>query len=142
MERKIDRFDKYVEFKRLNDNIVTHEAGFAVGTLGKSRKEGKDLSNKSVEKILKRYPDLNKRWLLNGEGEMLRYSINILEEPPVRYGICRECAEKENEIRKLKDRISFLNENIREYKTEVSKKDQQIGKLESILEQNGINNNT
>ena len=138
MERKIDRFGKYMEFKRLNDNIVTHEAGFSIGTLGKSRKEGKDLSNKSIEKILKRYPDLDKKWLLNDEGEMLRYGINMLEEPRVRYGICRECAEKESEVRKLRDRITFLNENIQEYKMEASYKDQQIGKLKSILEQNGI----
>lgn len=140
MERKIDRFDKYMKFKELNDNIVTHEAGFSIGMVGKSRKEGKDLTNKSVEKILKRYLDLNRKWLVNGEGEMLN-NIDILEDPPARYGMCRECAAKEKEIRKLKDQINFLKEEIKEYKREVSEKDQQIGRMKSILEQNGISDN-
>jgi len=140
MERKIDRFDKYMEFRRLNDNIVTHEVGFSIGMLGKSRKPEKDLTNKSVEKILKRYPELNRKWIMYGEDEML-FNPDHIEDPPVRYGICRDCVEKENEIKKLKDRISFLNESIHEYKREVSDKDQQIGKLKSILEQNGISDN-
>ncbi|MDR2569580.1 MAG: hypothetical protein LBD23_04685 [Oscillospiraceae bacterium] len=139
MERKIDRFDKYMEFRRLNDNMVTREVGFSIGMLGKSRKEGKDLTNKSVEKILKRYLDLNRKWLISGENEMLN-NTSYVEDPPVKYGICRECAEKENETKKLKDRISFLNESIREYKGEASDKDQQIGRLKSILEQYGISN--
>ena len=39
MERKIDRFDKYMKAKELNDNKVTVQLGLAVGTLGKSRKQ-------------------------------------------------------------------------------------------------------
>ena len=138
MERKIDRFDKYVNYRELNDNKVTREAKLSIGTLGKSRKEGKELSDKNVEKILKCYLDLNRKWLLYGEGDMLRDNGSILEEPPSQYGICRECADKEKEIIKLKNRITFLTENIREYKKETSEKDQQIGRLKSILEQNGI----
>lgn len=70
--RKIDRFDKYMKTKGLNDNKVTIELGLSVGTLGKSRKEGRDISDKNIEKILNFYTDINKVWLLTGEGEMLR----------------------------------------------------------------------
>ena len=35
MERKIERFDKYMKYKGLNDNKVTNSLGFSVGTLGK-----------------------------------------------------------------------------------------------------------
>ena len=136
MERRINRFDKFMDFRGLNDNKVTHEASLSIGTLGKSRKEGKDLSDKNVEKILKCYLDLNRKWLLYGEGDMFKDSTSIVEEPtPSR---CRICVEKENEIRKLKDKITFLNESIHEYKAEAAQKDQQIGKLKSILEQNGV----
>jgi hypothetical protein len=135
MERKIDRFDKYMESKGLNDNIVTHEADFSIGSLGKSRKEGKDLSNKSIEKISKHYPDLSKEWLLNGVGKMI---VGLTHDPDGDYKRCEGCAEKGDKIRTLNDKISFLNESVQEYKTEVSEKDQQIGKLKSILEQNGI----
>jgi len=71
MERKIDRFDKYIKFKHLNDNKVTVECSFSIGTLGKSRGKGRDLSARSIEVILNRFQDLNKIWLLTGEGSMI-----------------------------------------------------------------------
>ena len=71
MERKIERFDKYMKYKGLNDNKVTNSLGLSIGTLGKSRKENRDLSDRNIENILKFYTDLNRTWLLTGEGEML-----------------------------------------------------------------------
>ena len=53
--------------------------GLSVGTLGKSRKEGRDLSQKVIEQILNFYTDINKVWLLTGEGEML----NTSDHPPI-----------------------------------------------------------
>lgn len=73
MERKIDRFDKYMKYKGLNDNRVTNSLGLSIGTLGKSRKENRDLSDRNIEYILKFYTDLNRTWLLTGEGEMLTH---------------------------------------------------------------------
>lgn len=72
--RKIERFDKYMAFKGLNDNKVTVDLGFSNGTIGKSRKEGRDLSDRVVAKILDFYQDLNRVWLLTGEGDMLNSS--------------------------------------------------------------------
>lgn len=69
--RKIDRFDKYMIYKGLNDNKVTTDLNLSIGVIGKSRKDGRDLSDKSIEQILKFYTDLNKVWLLTGEGQML-----------------------------------------------------------------------
>lgn len=73
--RKIDRFDNYMRYSGLNDNKVTIQLGLSVGTLGKSRKEGRDLSDRVIEQILNFYPNLNKVWLLTGEGEMLNNRI-------------------------------------------------------------------
>ena len=67
--KKIDRFDKYMKYKGLNDNKVTIQLALSVGTLGKSRKSDRDLSDKVIEKILNFYTDLNRVWLLTGEGE-------------------------------------------------------------------------
>jgi len=50
MEKKIERFDKYMKTKGLNDNKVTNDLGLSIGTLGKSRKENRDLSEKNIEK--------------------------------------------------------------------------------------------
>ncbi|MBO7311762.1 MAG: S24 family peptidase [Alistipes sp.] len=69
--KRIERFDKYLSYKGLNDNIVTNDLGLSVGTIGKSRKDGRDLSDRVVELILNFYTDLSRVWLLTGEGEML-----------------------------------------------------------------------
>jgi hypothetical protein len=68
--RRIDRLDRYAAYKSLNDNQITKECGLAVGTLGKSRKPGKDLSRKTSAIILENYKDLDRIWFLTGEGEM------------------------------------------------------------------------
>lgn len=70
--KKIDRFDMYMKYKGLNDNIVTKKLGLSVGLIGKSRGEKRDLSNRVIESILNSYTDLNRIWLLTGEGEMLK----------------------------------------------------------------------
>lgn len=61
--------------KELNDNKVAIQLNLSVGTLGKSRKVGRDLSDSTIEKILNFYTDLNKVWLMTGEGEMTKNSI-------------------------------------------------------------------
>ncbi|MBF1420212.1 MAG: hypothetical protein HXN45_00940 [Prevotella nanceiensis] len=72
IDRCIDRFTKYMKIKGLSDNKVTIDLDFSVGTLNKSRKENRDLSSKNIDKILNFYQDINKVWLLTGEGEMLK----------------------------------------------------------------------
>lgn len=80
-ERIIDRLDRYMKYKGINDNQVTVNAALSVGLLGNARKGDHDLGKKAVEKILKFYQELNRVWLLTGEGEMLTSSTNI---PPDR----------------------------------------------------------
>ena len=70
--RIIDRFDLYMAYKHLNDNQVTVALNLSNGTIGKSRKAGRDLSMRNVEKIKNYYIDLNIEWLITGEGEMLK----------------------------------------------------------------------
>ena len=79
MERKIDRFDKYMKAKSLNDNKVTIDLSLSIGTLGKSRKENRDLSSRIVEQILNYYTDLDRTWLLTGEGEMLKKEASPIQ---------------------------------------------------------------
>lgn len=75
--RRIDRFDLYMKEKGLNDNQVTKALSLTVGRIGNSRREKRDLSNEMVEIISNFYADLNKSWLLTGEGEMLKSSDTI-----------------------------------------------------------------
>ena len=69
--RKIDRLDEFANYKNLNDNEITTTCGLGVGTIGKSRRQGKDLSKRIAQVILDHYPDLSREWFLTGQGEML-----------------------------------------------------------------------
>lgn len=74
MERRIDRLEKYMITKGLNDNQVTKECGLSVGLINQAKKGKSDLGGKAVEKILSKYQDLSRVWLLTGEGPMLTSS--------------------------------------------------------------------
>ena len=66
-----DRLDRYMIYKKLNDNKVTVESGIPVGSLGKQRKGSRGLSIASIAKLLYTYSDLNADWVRTGRGEML-----------------------------------------------------------------------
>lgn len=75
MERKIDRLDIYMKMSGLNDNKITAMTGLTNGVIGKSRKDGRDISSTVIERVLSHCTDLNAQWLLTGEGEMLKEPI-------------------------------------------------------------------
>lgn len=119
MERAIDRFDFYMKSAGLNDNKVTVQLDLTVGLIGKSRKEGRDLSRPVITKILDYYTDLNSQWLLTGEGPMLKSDQpeNPMEEQPssnsslIDY-LQRKVAELEGKIDKLnEEKADLLQEN-------------------------------
>lgn len=70
-QRIIDRLDQFTSYKNINDNQLTRSCGLAIGTIGKSRKPGKDLSRRSAEMVLNHYPEIDRAWFLYGRGEML-----------------------------------------------------------------------
>lgn len=72
MERKIDRLDKYMKASDLNDHKIAAKTGLTNGVIGKSRKEGRDLSAPALEQILKSYPEINAEWLIMGRGDMIK----------------------------------------------------------------------
>ena len=126
MERAIDRFDAYMRHVGLNDNKVTVQLGLAVGLIGKSRKEGRDLSRAVIEKIATYYTNLNSSWLLTGEGTMLNSQENAVAPEPslvaenipqlsnVEILLREMLAEKEAKIDALQDRINeLIEENAR-----------------------------
>ena len=77
MERRIDRLEKYMITRGLNDNQVTKECGLSVGLINQAKKGKSDLGGKAVEKILSKYQDLSRVWLLTGEGPMLTSSSDM-----------------------------------------------------------------
>ena len=73
----IDRLDKYMAVAGINDNQMTVNAGLSIGLLNNARRGNYDIGKKSIDKILSFYQDLNKVWLLTGEGEMLKTAHEV-----------------------------------------------------------------
>lgn len=73
----MQRFAIYMSKKGLNDNQVTRDCNLSVGLIGQARTGKSDLGSKTIDKILRVYQDLNKVWLLTGEGEMLNDTESI-----------------------------------------------------------------
>ena len=71
-ETFIDRLDRYKEYAGLNDNQITVRCGLTVGIIKSARKRGSSLSGENIEKFLNVFKDINARWLLTGEGEMIQ----------------------------------------------------------------------
>ena len=56
--------------KGYSDTYVQSECGLSAGTLNKSRGEGRDLSRRATEAVLKKFQEINRVWLTTGLGEM------------------------------------------------------------------------
>lgn len=69
--RRIENLTNYMRFKGLNDNQVTVQCNLSNGLLNKARAGYNDLSNATVDKILRTFQDLSRIYLLTGEGDMI-----------------------------------------------------------------------
>ena len=114
----IKRLDEYMRANGLNDHKVTVQCRLSIGAIGNARKNGKGISSRNIEKILSTYKDLNARWLLTGEGEMLEVepsqsnsvAIQLLKEQN------KELMEKIEQLnRQLGDRERQITEMKKEY---------------------------
>lgn len=79
--RKIDRFIKYLEYKGISENKATVECGLSVGLIGQAKRGKSDLGEKAIDKILNKYLELSKVWLLTGEGKMLKEDYSTQTRP-------------------------------------------------------------
>lgn len=117
--RIIDRLDLYMETKHINDNQITVNCSLSIGLLGKARKEGNDLGKKSIEKILNFYQDLNRVWILTGEGKMLNTEQSTSE---VNNRLVSISAEAWDVIKKQADSLASKDRQVEDLITLLKKK--------------------
>jgi hypothetical protein len=137
--RRIERFDKYMAFKGLNDNKVTVDLGLSNGTIGKSRKNGRDLSDRVIEQILNFYTDLNKVWLLTGEGEMLNKTIHQEAKGDNNTQVAGNGNNVNVTTTSLLEELAAQRKLTEKAQEQLSKAQEQIDRLLSIIEK--LNNN-
>lgn len=80
IEKITHRLCKYMEYKGLNPNNITVDAGLSVGLIGKAIKNSAGLNSDTIEKILHAYIDLNPIWFVLGEGEMLKPNVKDMSQ--------------------------------------------------------------
>lgn len=136
MRERFERFDKYMRYKKLNDNQVTIQCGLAQGLLAQARKGKSDLGSRTIDKILKEYQDLNKVWLLTGEGEMITMSPTMTsfgDNSPNVSGDGNRINDFSIFDKSLKE-ISEQRKLVSKSQEQLSKAQEQIDRLLAIIE--------
>lgn len=96
--RKIDRFLQYLEYNAISENKATTECGLSQGLIHQAKSGKSDLGTKSIDKILIKYQDLNRDWLLTGRGEMLKSNMTESETISIDRSILRTIISQQETI--------------------------------------------
>ena len=118
----IERLGEYMRYAGLNDNQVTVQCGLSNSIIGNARKRGKSLNGKNIVKIISTYRDLNARWLLTGEGEML-----VSESYPTDSAIAQFL---KNQNRELMEKVESLNREVGDLQRQLSELKKEYARLD------------
>lgn len=69
-----ERIMQYISYKRMTVQMFELKTGISNGAVAKM---GDNTRRSTLDKISNKFPDLNKAWLLTGEGEMLNDTSSI-----------------------------------------------------------------
>lgn len=122
----IERLGEYMRYAGLNDNQVTVQCGLSNSIIGNARKRGKSLNGKNIVKIISTYRDLNARWLLTGEGEML-----VSESYPTDSAIAQFL---KNQNRELMEKVESLNREVGDLQRQLSELKKEYARLDIAAE--------
>lgn len=73
-----ERLQMYMQFKGLNPNKITVEAGLSIGLIGRAIKNNSGLNSDTIEKILLTYTDLSSEWFTSELGEMIKPNNQVI----------------------------------------------------------------
>lgn len=128
----IERIEQFVEYLGISVRAFEQKIGASNGLIRKAITNKSDIQSKWISIIVDRFPQINTEWLLIGKGPMLKSdsenTVNISEEKLIsnliKEGKVIYCFEHDRQI-KYKDAV-------------IAELNQEIGKLKTLLEQNGI----
>ena len=99
-----ERLILYLEYKCISKRKFEMLIGVSNGYINNMRKS---VQPDKIESITLHFPDLNTGWLLTGNGEMLNAETKEHGASP-----CLQCALKDAENTRLKDKIIELQERL------------------------------
>jgi hypothetical protein len=110
MDSSIDRLDKYLKSKEINDNQFTVKTKIAQGWIGKARERKSSITEKTYIKIFKAFPDLNESWIKTGEGDMIKSKER--QESPSVAKLLKENEEIKKSLIEANNRISEMGKEM------------------------------
>lgn len=79
-EKIIDRLYQYLDYKGIKKTRFEKEIGLSNGYLGTQKRRNADLGEGVIQKIIDNSPDLSVVWFVCGNGEMLNYSEETMND--------------------------------------------------------------
>ena len=93
MQKIIDRIAHLIDKKGISIRSFEAAIGASNGLINRAAKRRTDINAEWLSKIISAFPDVNPAWLLTGEGEMFRLSLESSEEKSQ-----TKCAENVREL--------------------------------------------
>lgn len=111
------RLKQFVSVSNLKPSQIASDIGASRQVVNGWINDGRSISNRMLELLLRAYNNLNARWLITGEGEMLGTELSAVQEGQAKYGDSRspelkeawmQCGALKLENTQLKERIAQL----------------------------------
>lgn len=127
-----DRLKQFITSLDLSVLAFENECGMAQGTVNKMTDRSRQ---RTLEKIRKRYPQLNMEWLQKGEGQMLNPRPAIDIDVDFKLDGHSQLAMRDiTNINDAKTQIVILQERIKSLEKELGEKNKRIDELNASLE--------
>jgi len=127
----VDRIILIAENKGLSINKFSQKIGVSNAYFSKQKKNNANVGSQIIENIVSIYPDINLKWLVTGEGQMLEMDKNPNEvnESKILYN------NKDNGTNLMAELLKEKDRTINELKLQLYEKDKQISSLLEVLKQ-------
>ena len=112
MEKISDRISQIANIKGISIRALEQRIGCSNGVLSKCILKGTDIGSVWVSKILEILPDINAKWLLTGEGEMMNRTIlpNFSREENLKFlSIARYHMDFENKVELISTYLQYYS---------------------------------
>lgn len=106
----IQRILQIIDYSGLGVTEFSKSVGVSNGYFAKQKAKNANVGSQILEKIVKKYPDINVAWLLTGEGDMLVSRENISEKKDI-------SKTTENVVKQ----IDHINDHVNDHKRKLQK---------------------
>lgn len=132
----LHRIKEFIDYKNITVKDFEIKVGFSNGAFGSQLRNNKTIGVDKLENILLVYSEINPEWLLTGKGEMLKNTINNINQK-VKGDNNIITGQNKGHIQSTTnnkdDIISNLQQHLINYKNIIDEKDQQINKLLEVI---------